>query len=98
MKITKNDRYFIVLVIAVLAIFYAISGKEKTKKVPYNDTHRQFYSLVAAGKSLHEIDALCARCHDGVRIPFPAKHPLKPSAGPMSCHLCHKYDKARMGK
>ncbi len=93
MKIGKKDWIFIVVIVAVLAIFYAISGEEKTKKVPYDDTHRQFYEMSQAGKTKKDIDPLCAGCHDGVKIAFPAKHPAKPGAGPMRCLFCHKFKK-----
>ena len=34
MKIEKRDWFFIALVVLILAVFVAISGKEKTKPVP----------------------------------------------------------------
>jgi hypothetical protein len=101
MKIGKKDWIFIAVIVVVLAIFYAISGEEKTKKVPYNDTHRPFYDKVVQSglKGQKEADMSCPQCHNEQGgIPFPPKHPVKPAAGPMSCHLCHKYDKARLGK
>lgn len=54
MKICKNDWMFIALIVAVVAVFVAISGKEKTKKIPYNDNHRGFYDM-AAKDGLKEI-------------------------------------------
>jgi cytochrome c5 len=101
MKISKNDWLFIALIVAVLAVFVAISGKEKTKKVPFNDNHRSFYAMAANDglKGQKAADQGCPKCHNEKGgIPFPAKHPVKPSAGPMSCHLCHKYDKSRFPK
>ncbi len=97
MKISKKDWIFIVVIAAVVITFLAISGPEKTKKVPYDDNHRSFYELAKGGlKGQKEADLGCPRCHNETGgIPFPAKHPIKPSAGPMSSHLCHKYDKSR---
>ncbi|HEY6007819.1 MAG TPA: cytochrome C [Geobacteraceae bacterium] len=93
MKISRKDWGFIAGIIAVLVIFYAISGEEKTKKVPDDDTHRQFYEMSRAGKTKKDIDPLCATCHDGVKIAFPDKHPAKPGGGPMRCLFCHKFKK-----
>ena len=98
MKISKKDWIFIAAVGAVIAVVLVISGPEKTTKVPYDDNHRSFYELAAKDglKGQKEADLGCPRCHNETGgIPFPAKHPVKPSAGPMSCHLCHKYDKSR---
>jgi hypothetical protein len=98
MKIGKKDWIFIAMIALVLIIFYAISGKEKTTKVPFNDKHMVFYEKAAKDglKGQKEADLGCPQCHNEAGgIPFPAKHPVKPSAGPMSCHLCHKYDKSR---
>lgn len=81
-----------------MGVFIAISGTEKTKKVPFDDTHKVFYQKAENGlPGQKEADLGCPKCHnmDG-GIPFPPKHPVKPSAGPMSCHLCHKYDKSKL--
>ncbi|KAF0217280.1 MAG: cytochrome [Geobacteraceae bacterium] len=93
MKIGKKDWMFIALALAVLLVFYIISGEEKTTKVPYDETHRQFYDMLQAGKKKSEVDPLCAPCHDGVKIPFPHDHPAKPGGGPMRCLFCHKTKK-----
>ena len=101
MKIKKSDWFFIVIGAAVLIVFIVISGPEKTKKVPYNDKHLSFYEMAARDglKGQKAADTGCPKCHNEEGgIPFPAKHPVKPSAGPMSCHLCHKYDKSRFPK
>jgi len=90
MKIGKRDGIFIGIVIAVFAVFYLISGPEKTKKLPKDDTHKQFLEMLNAGKKKSEVDPLCETCHDGVKIKFPANHPAKPGAGPMRCLFCHK--------
>lgn len=100
MSITKKDWLFIAVIGIVLAIAITFTGKEKTKKVPYDDAHRGFYDLAAQGlKGQKEADLACPQCHNETGgVPFPAKHPVKPAAGPMSCHLCHKYDKSRFPK
>jgi len=90
MALKKRDWIFIAVILAVFGIFVAISGEEKTTKVPYDDTHRPFYEKMAAGEAKIDVDALCANCHDGVQIAFPANHPVKPGAGPMRCLFCHK--------
>ena len=93
MKIGKKDWIFVGLVALVVIVFFAISGEEKTKKVPVDATHQQFYDLMNAGKKKGEVDPLCEACHDGVKIKFPADHPAKPGGGPMRCLFCHKMQK-----
>ncbi len=95
MKIGKKDWIFIAFLVAVLAVFYAISGKEKTKKVPYDDNHRPFYDIVQKTGSKMEADKGCPACHNEQPggVPFPAKHPVKPKDGPMRCLFCHKLQK-----
>ena len=99
MKIGKKDWMFVGAIVIVLAIFYAISGEEKTRKVPFDDKHRGFYDMAARDglKGQKQADLGCPQCHNEAGgVPFPPMHPVKPSAGPMSCHLCHKYDKSRL--
>lgn len=94
MKITKKDWIFIALIGAVLVIFYAISGEEKTKKVPYDEKHKPFYEVVERTGSKMEADKGCPACHfEPGGVPFPAKHPVKPEGGPMRCLFCHKLKK-----
>lgn len=93
MTISKRDYAFIAIVAVVLIVFIVISGPEKTKKVPRDATHQQFYDLMNAGKKKSDVDPLCAGCHDGVKLKFPDKHPAKPGAGPMRCLFCHKMHK-----
>ena len=91
MKIGRNDWIFIALIVVVLAIFYAISGKERTKKVPLDDNHKSFYEIVKQTGSKMEADKGCPSCHNEQGgVPFPAKHPVKPKDGPMRCLFCHK--------
>jgi hypothetical protein len=93
MPLKKRDWIFIAIVLAVFGVFFAISGEEKTRKVPTDDTHRPFYEMYKGGKKKIEIDPLCNECHDGVKIAFPANHPAKPGAAPMRCLFCHKFQK-----
>lgn len=93
MKIGKRDWIFVGIVAAVLIAFIAISGPEKTKKLPLDATHQQFNDMLKAGKKKSEVDPLCEACHDGVKIKFPADHPAKPGGAPMRCLFCHKSHK-----
>lgn len=93
MKIGKRDWIFIAVVAAVLLVFYVISGEEKTKKMPKDADHQQFYDMLNAGKKKIDVDPLCESCHDGVKIKFPEKHPAKPGKAPMRCLFCHKQQK-----
>ena len=100
MKIEKRDRFFIALVVTILAIFIAISGKEKTKPVPNNATHKQVYEIAyknapAADASLFkkaffrpakkDAEKLCEPCHTQNNIKLPPNHPPK-----HRCLFCHK--------
>jgi hypothetical protein len=96
MKIGKKDWMFIAVVVIVLIIFYLISGKERTKRVPYDDKHIAFYEIMKKTGDKMEADKGCPACHyvpGG--IPFPPKHPLKPKDGPMRCLFCHKLIKGK---
>jgi len=90
-KIGKRDWIFIGIVALVFIVFYAISGPEKTKRLPKNETHQQFHDMLNAGKKKSDVDPLCEACHDGVKIKFPENHPAKPGGAPMRCLFCHKY-------
>lgn len=100
MKIEKRDWFFIGLVVVILAIFIGISGKEKTKPVPNNATHKQVYEIAyknapAADASLFkktffkpakkEAEKSCEPCHDAQGIKLPPNHPPK-----HRCLFCHK--------
>jgi hypothetical protein len=88
MKFGKKDWIFVGLMIVVLAVFYAISGKETTHTVPQDADHKRFYDMRDAGAKKKDIDALCKECHDGVKIPYPKDHPE-----PLRCLFCHKMPK-----
>ena len=94
MKIGRKDWVFIAIVVAVIGTFYAISGEEKTTKVPLDETHRPFYDIVAKTGSKMEADKGCPACHNQTGgVPFPKDHPVKPEGGPMRCLFCHKLQK-----
>ena len=94
MKIGKKDWMFIAVVVIVLIIFYLISGKERTKRVPYDDKHISFYEIMEKTGDKMAADKGCPACHyEPGGIPFPPKHPLKPKDGPMRCLFCHKLKK-----
>jgi hypothetical protein len=96
MKIGKFDWIFIAIAVAVLLVFFVISGPEKTKKVPYNEAHRKSYDLFRQTGSKMEVDKGCPACHNEQGgVPFPAKHPVKPKDGPMRCLFCHKLQKTQ---
>ncbi|WP_224984452.1 cytochrome C [Geomonas agri] len=92
MKIGKKDWIFIGIIAAVFIAFYVISGEEKTKRVPLDDTHKPSYELFKKTGSKMEADKGCPVCHNTAPggVPFPAKHPVKPKDGPMRCLFCHK--------
>lgn len=93
MNIRKQDWIFIGIAAAVLVIFLAISGEEKTRKVPLDDKHKPFYEIVKVSGKM-EADKNCPACHNEQGgIPFPPKHPVKPKDGPMRCLFCHKLQK-----
>ena len=100
MKFDKRDMGFIGLIIIVLAIFAALTGKEKTKLVPNDITHQPAYRAAyknAPGaeasllkRSLFKADkraaeVYCEPCHAERKVPFPANHPPK-----NRCLFCHK--------
>ncbi|CAH2031915.1 cytochrome C [Trichlorobacter ammonificans] len=100
MKIEKKDLWFIALIVVVVGIFLAISGKEKTKVVPRNDTHKEVYEVAyrnAPGPDASifkraffkpakkEAEKSCEPCHDARGIKLPPDHPPK-----HRCLFCHK--------
>ena len=91
MRISKKDWIFIAVIVVVFGIFYAISGEEKTKRVPLDDKHQASYDLFKKTGSKMEADKGCPVCHfvpGGIQ--FQPKHPVKPKEGPMRCLFCHK--------
>ena len=103
MQIGKKDWRFIALIAAVLGIFIAISGKEKTKPVPFDAAHQVSYE--AAFRKAPGPDASifaraffkpdkkaaevgCESCHLEKKVKFPPNHPQKDR-----CLFCHKLKK-----
>ena len=87
-KITKNDWIFIGIVVAVLGIFWAISGEEKTKFVPNNEIHAKVYEVMKQTGSKREAEKDCEKCHQEMGVPYPKDHPPK-----NRCLFCHKLHK-----
>ena len=100
MKIEKKDWRFIALIVAVLGIFIAISGKEKTKLVPYDAAHRVSYEAAFRNAPGPEASIFkraffkpdkkaaevgCEPCHLEKKVKFPLNHPKKDR-----CLFCHK--------
>ena len=103
MKIDKRDGMFIAAGVVVLAIFFGISGKEKTTLVPNNDMHKISYDAAfknapAADASIFKrafykpdkkgAEVFCEPCHKEKGVPFPPGHPAK-----NRCLFCHKLQK-----
>lgn len=76
----KKDLIFVALVVVVLAVFFAISGKEKTSLVPYDETHQKFFEI-AKNDGKKAAEKFCGECH----TEFPDEHPP-----PFRCLFCHK--------
>jgi len=100
MKIEKKDWLFIAMILVVVGIFLSISGKEKTKVVPNNATHKEVYDIAyqnAPGPdaSIFEVGRFqackklaeknCESCHEANGIKLPPNHPPK-----NRCLFCHK--------
>lgn len=86
MTIKQRDWLFIGLIVVILAVFFSISGKVKTTRVPFDDDHRRFFEIVQKeGKKAAE--KFCGECHSDQGIPFPKDHPPK-----FRCLFCHKLE------
>jgi cbb3-type cytochrome oxidase cytochrome c subunit len=85
MRITGKDWLFIALMGVVLVLFIAISGKEKTSKVPYDSAHLPFYEVMKKTGSKMQTEKGCESCHNEKVIPFPKGHPPK-----NRCLFCHR--------
>ncbi|RMF45571.1 MAG: cytochrome c [Deltaproteobacteria bacterium] len=87
MALKKGDTLFIVLILVVLAVFFAISGEETTSHVPKDEIHARFYPIIQnEGKKAGE--KFCGECHNEKQVPFPEGHPPK-----FRCLFCHKLDR-----
>jgi hypothetical protein len=104
MKIDKRDWIFIGLVVVIVGIFIAISGNEKTKTVPLNETHKVSYDAAyrnapGPGASLFKraffkpdkkaAEVFCEPCHKEKSVPYSPNHPPK-----NRCLFCHKLAKS----
>ena len=79
------DVAVVVVAIAVLAFFLS-APPETTARVPFDETHKRFFDIVAAsGKKAAE--PFCEECHHADGVPFPPNHPAKGR-----CLLCHKLE------
>jgi hypothetical protein len=100
MKIGKKDWIFIGIIVVILGVFFAVSGKEKTKPVPTNDMHRIVYEAAFKNKpgpdasifaraffkpDKKSAEAFCEPCHKEKGVPYPPEHPAK-----NRCLFCHK--------
>jgi len=86
MSLKKRDWLFIALVAVVFGIFYAISGEEKTIRVPHDEIHGKFFEMVnAEGKK--ETEKFCKECHNPENLALPEGHPP-----PFRCLFCHKFE------
>jgi len=100
LKIEKRDFIFIG---TLLALIFSFSGKETTRPVPNNETHKTVYEI--ANKKAPPSDAsifkkaffkpdrkeaekLCEPCHQQRNIQLPPNHPPK-----YRCLFCHKLSK-----
>jgi len=82
----KRDILLLIGAVAII-LFLVAAPDETTKKVPTDDTHQKFYSLVKAeGKKAAE--KFCEDCHNAEQVAFPEGHPPK-----SRCLFCHKMQK-----
>ena len=72
MKLAKKDWFFIILIVAVVGTFWAISGEVKTRKVPYDDNHKRFYDAFNGGADKITLDAQCPRATSRVPAASPS--------------------------
>ena len=70
-----------VLVCGGIFLFLWSAPNETTTRIPFNDTHKKFYSMKKSSA-----DKMCSSCHnpEGV-VPLPEAHPPK-----FRCLFCHK--------
>lgn len=71
---------FLILCGGIFAFLWS-APDETTKRMPYNDIHKKFYTMKKS-----KADKQCSTCHnpEGV-VPLPTKHPAK-----YRCLFCHK--------
>lgn len=82
----KRDIMLLIGAVAIV-LFLLAAPDETTKRVPTDDTHQKFYSLVKTdGKKAAE--KFCEDCHNEEQVAFPKDHPPK-----FRCLFCHKLQK-----
>ena len=85
MSLKKRDYLLLALALIILAVLWA-APKESTHKVPFDDIHQKFYTVVKEqGKKAAE--KFCENCHNPAQMPLPKGHPPK-----ARCLLCHKLE------
>jgi cytochrome c553 len=86
MTVKQRDWLFIGLIVVILAVFFSISGKVKTTRIPIPEDHSRFFEIVAKdGKKAAE--KFCGECHNDQGVQFPKDHPPK-----FRCLFCHKLE------
>ena len=85
LALKKRDFLLIAVAIVILAFLWQ-APPESTSRVPFDEDHQRFYSLVKdEGKKAAE--KFCEDCHNADMVPFPDGHPAK-----FRCLFCHKLD------
>lgn len=85
MKFTKKDWIFPAVIVALLGVLYAGTGKDKAKIVPNDGQHKPFYEVMHKGGDRKELEKGCSACHGSGSRPLSKGHPPKEQ-----CLLCHK--------
>jgi len=76
----KNNISLIIVALAILALLFFLSSRNKAPMLPDDEAHKQALS-----------NALCLSCHGpGKQAPLKPSHPPKEQ-----CLLCHKTAAAR---
>lgn len=85
MKLKKRD-WLLLAIGAGIIVFLWAAPEESTHRVPMDETHERFYTLVKQeGKKAAE--KFCEDCHNPDGVPFPENHPPK-----FRCLFCHKLE------
>ncbi len=82
-KLKKRDLLLVGVAILILAFLWQ-APPESTSRVPYDDTHRQYYDIVKSDGT-KAAEKFCENCHNQEDLPFPEGHPSK-----YRCLFCHK--------
>lgn len=85
MSLKKRDWVLVLVAVVIVAALWA-APEESTRRVPLDDTHAKFHTMVKAeGKKAAE--KFCEDCHNPQQVPLPDGHPPK-----SRCLLCHKLE------